>query len=563
MRRFSWIVGNLHLGHKSLIPPAGGGGGGRRCLNGIGLKRSLSGLTSENEESELKEFNDYLNNLKNHEKSGVPQGAGTDSDDGFDIGRMRRLMQSLGNPQSNYKSIHIVGTKGKGSIAAFLSNILRAQGYSVGCYTSPHIKTIRERITVGRLGDPVSASALNSLFQKIKVVLDQAVQIEMGHLSHFEVLTAVAFNLFAEENVDIAVIEAGLGGPRDATNIISSSDLAVSVITTIGKEHLAALGGSLESIAVAKSNIIKHGRPVVLGGPYPPHIELIFRNKASSMCSPVISASDAGNRSIIKKISNVSGSPCQVSDIMLDIETDLQLFIKLYDVKLSLLGLHQLQNAATATCAAFCLRDQGWRISDGSIRTGLERTQLMGRSQFLTSLESEALGLPGATILLDGAHTKESAKALVDMIQITYPEAKLVFVISMATDKDHQAFAKELLAVKQLEAIFLTEVSIAGDRYRTASLSLLRDRWIQASNELGIRFSEVGVEEYSELLKNRSVRSAEKVNDGILLSTSSSLMKSMRIGDEILRSKDSGEPGLIVVTGSLHVVSSVICSIKR
>nr|XP_043631509.1 dihydrofolate synthetase-like [Erigeron canadensis]XP_043631510.1 dihydrofolate synthetase-like [Erigeron canadensis] len=563
MRRFSWIVGNLHLGHKSLIPPAAGGGGGRRCLNGIGLKRSLSGLTSENEESELKEFNDYLNNLKNHEKSGVPQGAGTDSDDGFDLGRMRRLMQSLGNPQSNYKSIHIAGTKGKGSTAAFLSNILRAQGYSVGCYTSPHIKTIRERITVGRLGDPVSASALNSLFQKIKVVLDQAVQIEMGHLSHFEVLTAVAFNLFAEENVDIAVIEAGLGGARDATNIISSSDLAVSVITTIGKEHLAALGGSLESIAVAKSGIIKHGCPVVLGGPYPPHIELIFRNKASSMCSPVIPASDAGNRSIIKKISNVSGSPCQVSDIMLDIETDLQLFIKLYDVKLSLLGLHQLQNAATATCAALCLRDQGWRISDGSIRTGLERTQLMGRSQFLTSLESEALGLPGATILLDGAHTKESAKALVDMIQITYPEAKLVFVISMATDKDHQAFAKELLAVKQLEAIFLTEVSIAGDRYRTASLSLLRDRWIQASNELGIRFSEVGVEEYSELLKNRSVRSAEKVNDGILLSTSSSLMKSMRIGDEILRSKDSGEPGLIVVTGSLHVVSSVICSIKR
>ncbi|KAK1409100.1 hypothetical protein QVD17_35625 [Tagetes erecta] len=453
------IVGGFY--HKCLI-------GG---VNGLGVKRRFSGK----EESEVKELNDYLNNLKNHEKSDVPKGAGTDSDHGFDLGRMTRLMHSLGNPQSKFKTIHIAGTKGKGSTAAFLSNILRAQGYSVGCYTSPHIKTIRERITLGKLGYPVSAKTLNSLFQRIKLDLDQAVQLEQGHLSHFEVLTALAFKLFAEENVDIAVIEAGLGGARDATNIISSSDLAASVITTISEEHLAALGGSLESIAVAKSGIIKHGCPVVLGGPYLPHIELIFRNKASSMCSPVISASDSGNTSIIKGISNVSGIPYQISDIILDIKKDFQLSIELYDVKLRLLGLHQLQNAATATCAALCLRYQGWRISDGSIRTGLESTQLLGRSQFLTPVEAEALGLPGATVLLDGAHTKESAKALTDMIQIAYPDAKLVFVVAMASDKDYQAFASELLAAKQVDAIFLTEVSIAGDRYRTASLSLLRD----------------------------------------------------------------------------------------
>ncbi|XP_076916264.1 dihydrofolate synthetase-like [Bidens hawaiensis] len=544
---FSRIAGTFHRHHKSLLA--------RKYLNvGLGLSCNFSGLISE-QELELKEFNDYLNNLKNHEKSGVPKGAGTDSDDGFDLGRMRRLMQSLGNPQSKYKAIHIAGTKGKGSTAAFLSNILRAQGYSVGCYTSPHIKTIRERITVGKLGDLVSAKAVNSLFQRIKAVLDEAVQLEQGHLSHFEVLTAVAFNLFAEQNVDIAVIEAGLGGARDATNIISSSDLAASVITTIGEEHLAALGGSLESIAVAKSGIIKHGCPVILGGPYLPHIELIIRNKASSMCSPVISASDFGNRSIIKGIDNVSGIPCQLSDIIIDIEKDLPLSIELYDVKLRLLGLHQLQNAATATCAALCLRNQGWNISDGSIRTGLESTQLLGRSQFLTSVEAEALGLPGATILLDGAHTKESAKALADMI---HPDAKLVFVVAMAGDKDHQAFARELLALKhQVDAIFLTEVNIAGDRYRTASLSLLRDSWIQVSNDLGIKLSEYGVEEYEELLKNQSGKSAEH---STLLFSSRSVVESMRIGDTILKSKVNDRPGLFVVTGSLHIVSSVLCS---
>ncbi|KAD7480492.1 hypothetical protein E3N88_03628 [Mikania micrantha] len=538
---------------KSLIGSAVGSR--KYIIKGLGIKRHFS---------QLKEFNDYLNNLKNHEKFGVPKGAGTDSDDGFDLGRMERLMQSLGNPQSKYKTIHIAGTKGKGSTAAFVSNILRAQGYYVGCYTSPHIKTIRERITLGKqqLGHPVSPKALSSLFQRIKATLDQAVQLEQGHLTHFEVLTAVAFKLFAEENVDIAVIETGLGGARDATNIISSSDLAASVITTISEEHLAALGGSLESIAIAKSGIIKHGCPVVLGGTYLPHIEFILRSKASSMCSPVISASGFGNRSIIKGISNVSGIPCQLSDIILGIEKDLQLSIELYDVKLRLLGLHQLQNAATATCAALCLRYQGWKISDRSVRTGLESTQLLGRSQFLTSFEAEALGLPGATILLDGAHTKESAKALADMIHITYPDARLVFVVAMASDKDHQAFASELLAVKQADAIFLTEVGIAGDEHRMTSLSLLRDRWIEASNELGIKLSEYEAEEYNELLKNQSCKSVDQLHDTTtLLFSSCSVLESMRIGDKILKSKGIDRRGLVVVTGSLHVVSSVLCSI--
>lgn len=210
----------------------------------------------------MKELMEYMDSLKNYEKVGVPKGAGTDSDDGFDLGRMRRLMERLGNPHSQFKAVHIAGTKGKGSTAAFLSNILRAEGYSVGCYSSPHIQTIRERISLGRFGEPVSAKALNCLFLQIKKILDQAMEHENGHISHFEIFTAMAFTLFARENVDIAVIEAGLGGARDATNIISSSGLAASVITTIGKEHLAALGGSLESIAMAKSGIIKHGCPV-------------------------------------------------------------------------------------------------------------------------------------------------------------------------------------------------------------------------------------------------------------------------------------------------------------
>lgn len=262
------------------------------------MKRFL--FSKYTEEPEPKEFIDYLDSLKNYEKLGVPKDAGTDSDDGLDLGRMRRLMDRLGNPQSKFKAVHVAGTKGKGSTAAYLSNILRAEGYSVGCYTSPHMMSIRERISLGQSGNPVSTKTLNKLFHMIKPKLDEAIQLENGSLTHFEVLTATAFTLMAEEKVDIAVIEAGLGGARDATNILCSSELAASVITTIGEEHLAALGGSLESIAVAKSGIIKYGRPVVLGGPFLSHVDRILRDKASVMCSPVVSASDAGIRTSIK-----------------------------------------------------------------------------------------------------------------------------------------------------------------------------------------------------------------------------------------------------------------------
>ncbi|XP_058182695.1 dihydrofolate synthetase isoform X1 [Rhododendron vialii] len=515
------------------------------------------------DDSELKELTDYLNNLKNYEKSGVPRGAGTDSEEGFDLGRMTRLMELLGNPQSNFKSVHIAGTKGKGSTAAFLSNILRAEGYSVGCYTSPHIQTIRERISVGRSGEPVSVKALNSLFQRIKNVLDQAVQFESGRLSHFEVFTAIAFRLFAQEKVDIAVIEAGLGGARDATNVISSSDLAVAIITTVGAEHLDALGGSLESIAIAKSGIIKHGRPVVLGGPFLPHIEHILRDQASSLSSTVLSACDPGNKSAIRGFSKLYGKPCQSCDIVIQIEKDFQLFIELFDVRLSMLGSHQLQNAATATCASLCLRDQGLKVSDGSIRSGLEHTCLLGRSQFLTSEEAEALGLHGATILLDGAHTKESARALADTIEMTFPKAKLVLVVAMASDKDHSGFARELLSARKLEAVFLTEVDIAGDKSRMTSASVLKDCWIQASKEGGVDIVDNGVEDFRSSLDDQSVHSVVKPECKTILATERSLMTSMRVGNQILQARMGDQPGIIVVTGSLHIVSSVLRFIQQ
>ncbi|XP_019452379.1 PREDICTED: dihydrofolate synthetase isoform X2 [Lupinus angustifolius] len=455
---------------------------------------------SSHPEPELKEFLDYIDSLKNYEKSGVPTAAGTDSNQGFDLGRMERLMNRFGNPHSKFKVVHIAGTKGKGSTAAFISNILRTEGYSVGCYTSPHIQTIRERILLGRSGNPVSAKVLNNLFHRIKQNLDQAMREENGRISHFEVFTTMAFILFAEENIDIAVIEAGLGGSRDATNIISSSGLAASVITTVGEEHLAALGGSLETIAMAKAGIIKQSRP-----------------------------------------------SC-----------------KLIDVKLQMLGSHQLQNAATATCVALCLRYLGWKVSDESIRAGLEQTYLLGRSQFLTSEEADALGLTGATILLDGAHTKESANALVNSIRMAFPEARLAFVVAMANDKDHVGFAREILSGAHVDIVLLTEAAIAGGVTRTTPASLLRNSWIKAYEELGIEIIHDGMAEYRELLKTQTLSYESNLgNDGkTILATESSLKGCLRTANEVLNRRRGDEIGVIVVTGSLHIVSSVLTSLN-
>ncbi|KAL2903513.1 Dihydrofolate synthetase [Bienertia sinuspersici] len=466
--------------------------------------------------SKTQELVDYLDQLKNFEKSGVPENAGTETDDGFDLGRMKRLMDRLGNPQSNYKTVHVAGTKGKGSTAAFLSNILRAEGYCVGCYTSPHIRTIRERMSVGTLNEPVPADLLHSVFLRTRKLLDQVVAHESGQLSHFEVLTAIAFTLFADQNVDIAVVEAGLGGARDATNIISSSDLAAAVITTVGKEHLAALGGSLESIALAKSGIIKHGRPIVLGGPFLPHIEQIIRDKALSMCSPVVSACDSGNNSVINGFGIVNGEPRQSCNLQLHIQEDVPLQIELSDVNLSMLGHHQLQNAVTATCAALWLRDQGWGITNGSIRSGLEGTQLLGRSQILKKEETEALGVPESMALLDGG--------------------------------------------LHFEAVILTEVDIAGGKSRNASALFLRDVWIKTCKELGIEF-DINEDIVNDLKPADALVQSIRNSNKMILAAENSLKNCIRVGSRILKARTGDSSGIIVVTGSLHIVSSVLALI--
>ncbi|THU53531.1 hypothetical protein C4D60_Mb10t15380 [Musa balbisiana] len=499
-----------------------------RQLGMMGSKPSRSASISSRfkssaavpEEPELGEFLDYMEKLKNYERVGVPLGAGTDTDDGFDLGRMRRLLQRLGNPHKQFKAVHIAGTKGKGSTASFISNILREEGYSVGCYTSPHLLSIRERISVGRSGDPVSAGLLKKVFCEVKEIIDQSIEQEKGALSHFEVFTALAYLLFSEERVDIAVIEAGLGGARDATNVICSTELVTS------------------SKQFGVSSV------VVIGGPFESHIECIIRHKASLMKSMVISACDPGIQKTLKWLRmEEDGKPSQTCDI----------FITLPNVNLHLLGAHQLQNAVTATCTALCLRDQ-------------EKTRLLGRSQFLTQMEVSSIGLSGTTILIDGAHTEASAKGLAEVIRMVQPDGVLAFLVAMASDKDHLAFARQLLSGRRPELILLTEVSIAGGRSRIALASTLKEAWTKALLESGADLVDIGIMDDEKAIEDHGSCSLITSDPNKMMLAScknASILDSVKLADQLLKSRSRDQPALIVITGSLHVVSSLLAALRH
>uniref|UniRef100_A0A0A8YZQ9 Mur ligase C-terminal domain-containing protein n=1 Tax=Arundo donax TaxID=35708 RepID=A0A0A8YZQ9_ARUDO len=169
------------------------------------------------------------------------------------------------------------------------------------------------------------------------------------------------------------------------------------------------------------------------------------------------------------------------------------LFLDLHDVKLQLLGDHQRQNAVTASCTALCLRNLGWHISEASIQAGLEETQLPGRSQFLTREEASVLGLDGSsTILIDGAHTEASAEALSDVIETVRPLGPLALVVGMANDKEHLAFAEQLLSSQRPDIVLLTEASIAGGNSRVMPASSLKEIWVAAAEDQGIDYADIG-----------------------------------------------------------------------
>jgi dihydrofolate synthase/folylpolyglutamate synthase len=319
------------------------------------------------------------------------------------------LCRSLGNPQSAFPCIHVAGTNGKGSVSHMLASVLMACGYRTGLYTSPHLRDFRERIRID--GEMMPADDIVSFTQRILP------DIEALSPSFFEITVAMAFHHFAERKVDVAVIETGLGGRLDSTNIVMPE---VSVITNIGWDHMNLLGDTLPAIAAEKAGIIKPGVPVVIGEPEEETLPVFERRAADQGARLTLAPS---LRELLQ--SELLGQTLRVTTR--DLTGDLEAW------DLDLTGAYQSRNLLTVLATLDTLREQGWRLDPEAVREGLRRaaalTGLQGRWQMIRR---------SPRIVLDVAHNEPGIRELLRQLADT-PYERLHIVTGMVRDKDVSA----------------------------------------------------------------------------------------------------------------------------
>ncbi len=328
-----------------------------------------------------------------------------------DLNNTIAILKLLNQPQQKFKSVHIAGTNGKGSVSHYLAAIFQSAGYKTGLYTSPHLKDFRERIKIN--GNMISKQKVTSFISKYKM------DFERIQPSFFEMTVGMAFSYFAEENVDIAIIETGMGGRLDSTNLIEPE---LSIITNIGFDHTQFLGNSLSLIAGEKAGIIKKETPVIIGETSA-ETQNVFINKASEMKAPVIFAD---SNFVINNFSHKSYGIKQ----FLKIEVLKNSKQKRYRYQSELTGLYQLKNIKTVLTAIEQLQLIGYKIKNSDVKNGIANviklTGLMGRWQLV--------GIKPLTIC-DSGHNEDGIKEVLKQIALT-PHKQLHFVLGMVNDKE-------------------------------------------------------------------------------------------------------------------------------
>ena len=327
--------------------------------------------------------------------------------------RVSRLLDLLDNPEGSFPSVHIVGTNGKGSVSAFVSSILRESGYRVATYTSPHLESPSERLVIN--GSPLSVAQWDDAIRRVSEVLRADSVLQNDPPSFFEVVTAVSFLLIAEDNVDIAVIEAGLGGRLDATNRLAN--VVLTLVVSISMDHIDFLGDSIEKIADEKFAVMRSATPCIfLGDPtslIPRFLEVAFEKNAI----PYVL------RDIVE-ISNpevtLDGSSFSLKSTVSDVSAD---------ISTPLLGTYQLRNGALSAAACIELRRHFPLITKESILAGFRKAQWPGRL--------ERFGRR-PVLLLDGAHNPGGMAQLVESIKILLPEKTISVLFAAMRDKDYR-----------------------------------------------------------------------------------------------------------------------------
>ncbi len=356
------------------------------------------------------------------------------------IGELLRLM---GDPQKKLKFVHVAGTNGKGSTVAFISSILIEAGYRTGVYTSPFIQRFSERIKIGEA--EISMDELAEITAYVKENVDKMLEMGENHPTEFEIVTAIAFEYFYRNKCDIVVLEVGLGGRFDSTNIIDTPELAV--ITTISYDHTERLGNTLPEIAFEKAGIIKHGGDVVIYGQCE-EVEDVFEEACASRGAHPhrVDFSD-----LVSKKFDINGQTFSLNGYD--------------DLQISLLGSHQQHNAAVAVRAAEMLRNKGYNITEDAIRRGLKKTKWPGRLEVVSR---------NPVVLVDGAHNIEGASVLRKALDEYFPGKAVIFIMGVLRDKDYTNMmnlvlpgCKRLYAVTpdSPRALTANELAEAADKY--------------------------------------------------------------------------------------------------
>lgn len=333
------------------------------------------------------------------------------------LDRIRELLQRLGNPQDDLRCVHVAGTNGKGSACAFIEAIARASGYKTGLFTSPYIEVFNERIRVD--GENISDDDL----REATLAVREAAEAMSDHPTEFELMTAVAFLHFQHAGCELCIVEVGLGGRLDSTNVLAHPE--VCVIASIALDHTALLGTTLAAIAGEKAGIIKDGVPVVS---YPQEPEA---------------------REVIERVAQQHAAPLTFVDLgkLAGTSEDFS-YDGLSGLRLGVLGSYQPRNAALAIEAVRALRGAGWDIDDAAIAQGLAAAAWPGRFEIVREQP---------TFIVDGGHNPQGAHALVESLQQRFPGRKATFVIGILEDKDVPLILEEVMGNITASAFIVIE----------------------------------------------------------------------------------------------------------
>jgi dihydrofolate synthase / folylpolyglutamate synthase len=355
------------------------------------------------------------------------------SDGGFKPGfaRINSLLNAFGNPERKLRVIHVGGSNGKGSTISFLKNVYREAGYSVGTYISPHLIEINERIEIN--GRYISTQELEEILQEMILVIERISHLEgVGEPSHFEVLTALSIIFFSRMDVDLAILEVGLGGRLDATNVIPLP--LVSVITSISLEHTAILGDTYSDIAREKAGIIKEGCPVLTAVKNPEALKEI-RKIALEKGSRLILIDEVYKYEVLE--SSLKGQ----TYLLIDNCGEMKL-------ELSLLGYHQIRNSILAIAVIKELKEI-FPVSERAIKAGMKKAYWPGRIEIVRE---------NPLVLIDGAHNIEGIEALVDFLKKEFsPERKIRIILGVLNDKDIIKMLKTLNYKKENLDLFISK----------------------------------------------------------------------------------------------------------